>query len=245
MPQIFGTEHIIFMLVSVAVMVTALVLIGKFVKKERTKRVIIITCALIQLTFIIWNRLAVMEYGGGISEFLPTTFCATTSLLFPLAMIFCKKDSGILQFLASCMLLGGVLTFFYPDFIGQDASIFFDKTMSGLLHHTMGIFNFLLICVTGSYKPSMEKWNSLIFGLCAYMTYGIFMISMLGHNDAMYIYHPLIEGTIFNWVFVGAMFIILYTIALIVYEQISLKKEDRWVQKTYNKLKIKFEKLKK
>ena len=90
MPQLFGTEHIIFMLVSVAVMVTALVLIGKFVKKERTKRVIIITCALIQLTFIIWNRLAVMEYSGGISEFLPTTFCGTTSLLFPLAMIFCK-----------------------------------------------------------------------------------------------------------------------------------------------------------
>lgn len=203
------------MLVSVAVMVTALVLIGKFVKKERTKRVIIITCALIQLTFTIWNRLAVMEYSGGISEFLPTTFCGTTSLLFPLAMIFCKKDSGILQFLVSCMLLGGVLTFFYPDFIGQDALI------------------------TGSYKPSMEKWNSLIFGLCAYMTYGIFMISMLGHNDAMYIYHPLIEGTIFNWVFVGAMFIILYTIALIVYEQISLKKEDRWVQKTYNKIKNK------
>ncbi len=245
MPKIFGTEHIVFMLISVAVMVIALVLIAKFVKTDRARKVIVISCALIQLTFIIWNRLSVMEYSGGLFDFLPTTFCGTTSLLFPLTMIFCKEDSGILQFLASCMFLGGILTFFYPDFIGQDASIFYDKTISGLLHHTMGVFNFFLIFVTGNYKPSMKKWSSLLFGLCAYMTYGIFMISIIGKSDAMYIFHPLIEGTIFNWLFVGVVFILLYTAVLLVYEQIALKKEDRWLYQTYIKLKLKFEKSKK
>ncbi len=245
MPKIFGIEHIVFMLISIVVMVTALILISKFAKKEKTKRVLVVTCALIQLTLIIWNRLSVMEYRGGLFDFLPTTFCGTTSLFFPLAMIFCKKDSKMLQFLASCMLLGGILTFLYPDFIGQSSSVFYDKTMSGLLHHTMGVFNFFLICVTGNFKPSMKNWSSLIFGLCAFMTYGIFMISIVGKSDAMYIYSPLIEGTIFNWPFVGALFIVLYTIALIIYEQFALKKEDRWAYKTYVKIKEKFEKNKK
>ena len=74
------------------------------------------------------------------------------------------------------------------------------------------------------------------------MTYGIFSITIIGNSDAMVIYNPLIEGTIFNWLFTGILFIILYTICLLVYERIAFKKEDRWFDNFVIKVKQKFNK---
>ncbi len=242
MPKIFGLEHILFLVVVIVLATISLILIKKYVKSEKNQKILIIICAVIHFSLVVWNRLAVREYDLNILMLLPTTFCGTTSFVFPFCIVFCKKDSKILQFISSCAILGGVLTLIYPDFIGQDKSIFYDKTISGLLHHVFLVFNFILICMLGHFKPSMKNWNSLVLGLCCFMTYGIFSITIIGNSDAMVIYNPLIEGTIFNWLFTGILFIILYTICLLVYERIAFKKEDRWFDNFVIKVKQKFNK---
>ncbi len=242
MPKIWGLEHILFLIVVIIVATISLFLIKKYAKSEKSQKILIIICAIIHFSLVVWNRLAVCEYKCNFLEFLPTTFCGTTSFVFPFCIVFCKKDSKILQFVSSCAILGGFLTLVYPDFIGQDKSIFYDKTISGLLHHVFLVYNFILICMLGRYKPSMKNWNSLVLGLCCYMTYGIFSITIVGNSDAMVIYNPLIEGTIFNWLFTGFLFVILYTISLLVYERIAFKKEDRWLDILILKIKQKHNK---
>lgn len=90
----------------------------------------------------------------------------------------------------------------------------------------------------------MKNWVSFPLGLCVYMTFGIFMITIVGRGDAMYIYTPLLEGTIFNWAFTGFLFIVVYTILLLIYEAIVLPKDKQWVVVTTRKIKTKIQNIK-
>lgn len=237
MPKVYGIEHILFLLIVTIISTFSLILLKKYIKNEKKQKIVIIIFAIIHFSLVVWNRLAVNEYNLNLLKLLPTSFCGTTSFVFPFCIVFCKKDSKILQFASSCALLGGIVTLAYPDFIGQDASIFYDKTITGLLHHVFLVYNFILICIFGRYKPSMKNWNSLILGLCCYMTYGVFSITIIGNSDAMVIYNPLLPGSIFNWFVTGILFIILYTICLLIYERIAFKKENRWLSNILNKFK--------
>ncbi len=227
MPKIFGWQHLTYLAVVFVLMIAGWILIKKFVKKEKTLRIIFFCLGVVQLGLIIWNR-AVVEPTWNIIKLLPTTFCGTTSLVIAFILMFGKKNTKPLQFITMCAFLGGILTLFYPDFIGQASSIFYSKTISGLLHHTLFFFTSVLILITGYLKPDFKKWGSLPLGLCIYMTYGIFQISIVGRDNAMEIMKPLISGTPLNWVLVGALFLVLYTIFLFIYEHFAYKKEDRF-----------------
>lgn len=227
MPKVFGTEHLLYLLVCVVVSVVSLILIKKFVKTKKQKTILVKVMGVALFIAIMCNRFACCGWVFDIENFFPTTFCGTTSIIFSLTLIFAKPDSSLMQFVSSCAFFGGILTLIYPDFIGQNQSIFFGKTITGLLHHTLMVYNFILILLLGYYKPTLKKWQALPLGLCVYMTYGIFNITILGHSDSMQIYKPLLEGTPFTWFFTGILFILLYTMFLVVYELCAYKKEDR------------------
>ncbi|MDD4351059.1 MAG: YwaF family protein [Clostridia bacterium] len=238
MPEVFGTEHLLYLLICVIIATTSLIFIKKYVKTNKQKTILVKTMGVVLFIAIMCNRFACCGWKFDIQNFLPTTFCGTTSIVFSLTLIFAKPQSHLMQFASCCAFFGGILTMIYPDFIGQSQSIFFDKTITGLLHHTLMVYNFILILLIGYFKPTLKKWQALPLGLCVYMTYGIFNITVLGKTNSMQIYEPLLEGTPFTWFFTGMLFIILYTAFLIVYEYFAYKKEDRtW--HTWKKIKNK------
>lgn len=230
MPKIFGIEHFLYILVFTILSICSIMLILKRKKDERFIRKVVIFAAITNLVLVICNRLSVCaKFDWDYRQLYPTTFCGTVSFVFPIALLVCKKDSNVLHFISYCAFFGGLLTLIYPDFIGQSNSIFYPATITGLLHHSAMLYNFLLIVLSGYFVPSIKKIGCLSLGLCALMTLGIFNITILGYDDSMYIFHELISGTIFSWFFVGIIFILLHAIFLLIFD--FCKNKDQSVLK--------------
>ncbi|MBQ7165022.1 MAG: YwaF family protein [Clostridia bacterium] len=215
MPKIFGIEHIIFLAVSIPAIVAGLILVKKKVQSDRAVRILTVIMAAAQLVWLVLNRASVafMKEKSAI-YLIPNTFCGTASLTLPLAMLFLKKDNFVYHSLAYLGLLGGVITMVYPDFIGQDASVFYLPTLSGLMHHALMVFNVLMLYVTAQCRPTIKKYHYLPLALCVVMTVGLAEIEVIGFPTAMEIGGEFIPGTGLTWEVVGVMFLALHFISL-------------------------------
>lgn len=216
MPEMYGIEHLLYLAISLSITVIGLIFAKRYIKTEKNAEIVVRCLGLILFALIMWNRIAICLYDGGIKEFLPNTYCGATSLAFSFCALFLKRDSKIFHCLVYMAIVGGLATLLYPDFIGQAESIFFSKTISGLLHHSMHLFLALLMLVTGYVKPCIKRWVCLLLGLCVYVTYGIFLVTALGYGNAMYLYEPIIGGTPLTWYFTGALLLIAHAISLAV-----------------------------
>jgi len=144
-------------------------------------------------------------------------------LVFSLSALIFKKNSNIFHCLVYCGLLGGTLTLAYPDFIGQSDSIWYPMTISGLVHHTVMLFLGILMIRTGYMKPELKKWYILPIGLSFYMSFGLFLITYLGYNDAIQIYTPVLEDTPLDWLVLGVLFMSLVALFQILWGRLEKK----------------------
>jgi hypothetical protein len=226
MPEIFGWQHIVYLLIFIILGVSTTVLIKLKVKSEQTLSYIIKGVGVVLLGLLVWNRILLGMHNGWLGV-IPNTFCGLTSLLFALAAIFFKKGNVTFHFLIYMSIWGCTLTMIYPDFIGQADSIFYPLTISGLLHHSVSLYLSILMIVTGYFKPTIRKFYAYPIGLSFYMSYGLFLMDCIGLEEAMYIHEPLIEGTIFTWYFVGFLICVVTAAILIAYEYILKKKYNK------------------
>lgn len=225
MPQIYGIEHILYLLVVITIMTGLTIFIQKKVKTEKQIELTIKIIGIVLLLAIIWNRISVITLReSGIGSILPGTFCGASSLALAIAVLFFKKNSPVFHSIAYVGILGGILTQVYPDFIGQDESFFYAMTISGLVHHSIIFFLVFIMIKTGYLKPELKKWHLLPIGLAFYMIYGLFLITVLGYGDAMYIYRPILEGTPLNWIVLGSIFLVLHFLFLLFWELIQKKR---------------------
>lgn len=215
MPQIYGIEHIIYLIITISMMVVATLLIKKYVHTEQQLTFVIKIIGGLLLVAILWNRWSVSYYRSGFNAFLPGSFCGASSLFFALSTLFLKKNQAPFHCLIYIGMLGGLITIVYPDFIGQADSVLYPPTISGLLHHTIMFYLAVLMIITGYVKPNLKKWHYLPLGLSLYMTYGLFLVTVLGYGDAMLIYSPILEGTPLNWIVCGAMMLCLHFLFLL------------------------------
>jgi membrane protein implicated in regulation of membrane protease activity len=91
-------------------------------------------------------------------------------------------------------------------------------TISGLVHHTVTFYLVFLMLKSGYLKPELKKWHLLPIGLSIYMVYGLFLVTVVGYGDAMYIYHPILEGTFLDWDVLGVIFLLLHFLFLCLWE---------------------------
>lgn len=223
MPKIYGIEHILYLLFFAILFTVTLIYISKI--KDEKKIIKIVRCVgIILLVAILSNRIAIASYENNWMKLIPDTFCGTSSLMFALLVIFGKKDNIGLHCVSYIGVLGGLLTVFYPDFIGQAESIFHLRTITGLVHHTIMVYLFVLIIITGYFKPTYKKWYAIILGGSLYVTYGLFLINALGFTNAMYINSPILEGTGLYWYVLGPLFILIYGIFQIIWELVKKNK---------------------
>lgn len=232
MPKIFGKEHIIYMIISFALIITALVLIKKFCKTEKSKKIAVKVSGTVQLLVVLLNNIFLYQWVHRIEL---VSFCGTLSLLFALFAIFCKKDSSCLHFVTYSALVAGLIVTIYPTYIGQGSTIWFPSTITSLMHHSLSFYLAVLMLELGYITPNIKKWYAWPLGYCCMMCYGLFNIKIRGRADSMYINNPVLAGTKLNWFYMGLMFLAVYTLFLLIFDTVK-KKKDCFVVQTAKKV---------
>ena len=81
-------------------------------------------------------------------------------------------------------------------------------------YHSFMIILFLVIIVTGFFKPTIRKWYSLALGFCAYIAFALFLLQVCEMPSAMYITKPILSGTHLYWYVLAPLAGLIYFSAL-------------------------------
>ena len=225
-PQLFGIEHILYIIISTVVASTALLLGKKYAVSERSQRIFLKALALLLLAAITANRLSQVFRYGTVRWYciIPDSFCGMTSLVLALAVLFGRKDNCVLHFVWLLGLFGGISTVIYATFLDQNVSFFYLPTISGLLHHSFSATLAVALLMLRQIRITYKKWHYTFFGFTAYLTLGAFLMHTFNLSDAFHIAEPLIPGTpLTAWV-MAPMYAAGYGLILLSVELYSRKK---------------------
>lgn len=237
--EIYGLEHIIYLVISLILIIGLTIVFKFFIPKEKMFIVMKVLSA-ISLVLIIINRIVVANSRNkDFVSFLPDTYCSMMGFVLPIVVLIFKPTTKTFQYAIFAGMIGGLLTLFYPDFLVYFDNIFNIHPFTGLLYHTFMFFIFIVAISTGYFKPSFKNWSSLPIGLAFMVVVGAFGNSALNQSNNMYLNAPLISDSILTWWFVGILFLILYTLILQIYEMSTLPVKEWSIVRLYNKLKRK------
>ena len=196
-PELFGLEHILYIVISTLIGGLGLFFAYKYAKTEKVQNIIIKSLAIALLISIITNRLSQVFRDNDVRWYLiiPDSFCGMTSLMLGLAVLFGKKNNDILHGLWLLGIFGGISTVIYASFVGQNESFFYLPTISGLVHHSICAIVVVAIIMFKYIDITYKKWYCSAFCFTCYITVGAFLMHTFNLNDAFHIVEPLIPGT--------------------------------------------------
>ncbi|MBQ9790393.1 MAG: YwaF family protein [Clostridia bacterium] len=224
--NVFGSVHLIYLAISLTLTIIGLICAKKFAKSEKSQTIILKILAGALLVWILINRLSqVFRYDNvRWNQIIPDSFCGMTSLVLSLAVLFGKKDNNVLHFAWFLALIGDVITIAYPTFLNQGPSVFYLPTISGLLHHSLSLVLVIALLLFNQINITYRKWYCTLFGFTAYFTVGAFQMSVFGFSDAFHIVEPMLSGTpLTAWV-VAPIYIVGYSIVLLIIELVRKHK---------------------
>lgn len=220
-PELFGIEHILYIVISTILLGGGIYLAKRFCKDERSQKIVLKSLALLLFIAIMTNRLSQVFRYDTVRwyQIIPDSFCGMTSLVLSLGVLFGKRDNALLHFTWLLGLFGGISTVIYATFLGQGATIFYLPTISGLLHHSFSATLVIALLMFKQIDITYKKWYCTVFGFTAYLTVGAFLMHTFNLSDAFHIAEPLLSGTnLTAWVmapmYLGAYAIILLCIEL-------------------------------
>lgn len=225
-PQLYGTEHILYIIISTLVAATALLLCKKHAKTERAQKIVLLVLAALLFVAILTNRLSQVFRYDQVRWYciIPDSFCGMTSLVLSLGVLLGKKNNNILHFTWLLALFGGISTVAYATFLDQDISFFYLPTISGLLHHSLSATLTVALLMFKYIDITYKKWYCTFFGFTAYLTVGAFLMQTFHMSDAFHIAEPLIPGTpLTAWV-MAPMYAVGYGLVLLIVALVKRKK---------------------
>jgi hypothetical protein len=228
-PRLFGTEHILYLIISTLVATVALLFGKRFLKSEKDKILFLRIIAVLLFISIMANRLSQVFRYEETRWYLiiPESFCGMTSLVLSLAVLFGKKDNHVLHFVWILGLFGGVSSSIYASYVDQNISFFYLPTISGLLHHSISATLAVAILMFDYIEITYKKWYCTFFGFTTYLTLGAFMMQVFDMSDAFHIAEPLIPNTpLTAWV-MAPMYAAGYAIVLIIAEIIKKRRKSK------------------
>lgn len=219
-PQVFGKEHLIYVIVSIIVTLAVCILSKLFIKTEKAKTIFIKISGLILFIIIFSNRLAlVFEYDkANWMKLITDSFCSTSSYVLSLALLIGKRNNNVLHFIWLVALAGGAITTFYPNFIDQNPSFMYPPTILGMMHHTWSAIVVILMFLHGYLNLTYKKWYCTLIGFMAYLSYGAFLMCVLKFNNPFYMTGPAIDGTIFTAWVIAPIYIVVYSLIILIVE---------------------------
>lgn len=224
--NVFGSVHIIYLVITLPLSVLALFLGKKFAKSEKSQSIFLKSLAALLLIWIIINRLSQVYRYDDVrwEQIIPDSFCGMTSLVLALAVLFGKKDNPVYHFVWFLGLVGASITVFNPTFLDQGPSIFYLPTISGLLHHSLALVMVAALLLFGQIHITYKKWYCTFFGFTAYLSVGAFQMSVLGLPDAFHIAEPILSDTpLTAWV-MAPLYAAGYGLVLLVIELVRKSK---------------------
>ena len=225
-PQLYGTEHILYIIISTVIAAGGLLLCKKHAETERAQKIVLQVLATLLFVAILTNRLSQVFRYDQVRWYciIPDSFCGMTSLVLSLGVLSGKKNNSTLHFTWLLALFGGISTVAYATFLDQDISFFYLPTISGLLHHSLSATLSVAILMFKYIDITYKKWYCTFFGFTAYLTVGAFLMQTFHMSDAFHIAEPLIPGTpLTAWV-MAPMYAVGYGLVLLVVELVKRKK---------------------
>lgn len=219
-PQLFGTEHILYMVISAVLASAAILAAKKYLKTQKAQAFFLKTIAALLFVAVMTNRISQVFRYEQIRWYciVPDSICAMTSLLFSLGVLFGKKNNDFLHGLWLVSLFGGIATVVYCTFIDQNPSFFYIPTFSGLLHHSLSAMLAVSIFVFRQIRLTYKKWYCPLIGFLFYVTVGAFLMQTFHMSDAMHIAEPLLSDTPLTiWVMLP-MYVVAHAIILLAVE---------------------------
>lgn len=225
--KLFGIAHILYIIISTLLASFFLIFVYKYAKKEKYQKIFIKVLGMMLFIAIMANRLSQVFRYDEVRWYyiIPESFCGMTSLVLSLAVIFGKKNNGVLHFVWLLGLFGGISTVIYATFIDQGPTIFYLPTISGLLHHSISATLVVLLLMLKQIDITYKKWYYTLFGFTCYLTLGAFMMQVFNMSDAFHIAEPLLPDTkLTAWV-MAPMYAAAYAIILWVVEMIKKRRK--------------------
>ena len=226
-PQLFGIEHIVYIVISTIICGGTLLLGKKLAKTEKSQTVFMKALAAILFVSIIVNRLSQVFRYDDVRWYciIPDSICGLTSLLIAMGVLLGKRNNGFLHALWLISLFGGISTVVYATFLDQGASIFYLPTISGLLHHSFSAMVAVALFLFRWLELSYKKWHWQVVGFMFYVTVGAFLMQTFDMTDAMHIAEPLLPDTPLTiWVMLP-MYAAAYCLIMLAVEWIKKKKK--------------------
>jgi len=221
-PELFGIEHILYIIISTILGSLILLLSYKYAKTDKTKIIVLKTLAVLLFISIMGNRLSqVFRYDTVRWHLIiPDSFCGMTSLVLSLSVMFGKKDNNVLHFVWLLGIFGGISTVIYANFVGQGPTIFYLPTITGLLHHSFSALLVVALFLFRYINITYKKWYCTLFGFTCYLTVGAFLMATFKMSDAFHIVEPLLSNTpLTAWVmapmYAGAYALILFIVEIL------------------------------
>jgi hypothetical protein len=228
-PQLFGIEHILYIIITTVLAASGLLLAKKYAKTEKSQVIVLKILAALLFVAIMTNRLSQVFRYGTVRWYciIPDSFCGMTSLVLALAVLLGKKDNDVLHFVWLLGLFGGISTVIYATFLDQDISFFYIPTISGLLHHSLSATVVVALLMFNQIDITYKKWYCTFFGFTCYLTLGAFLMEAFDMSDAYHIAEPLIPDTpLTAWV-MAPMYAVGYGLILLIVEIVKRKKSKK------------------
>ena len=230
--KLYGWQHLTFLAIFIAASAVSLVLIKLKVKSEAKIDLTVRILGGVLLALIVFNRIAIAFHKESAWFLIPDSFCGMGSLGLSITCLFFKRGALPYHAFVYCMLFGGLITVFYPDFLGQEfhgkaTSFLYPATISGILHHALAGYISVLLFVTGHFKPCVKKTYALPITMCFILVFGIFLMDACGFEKAMYIRSPLVKGTFITWYVVEPLLVVFAYGLSFLYEYLVKKKESK------------------
>lgn len=224
-PELFGIEHILYMIISTLLGGGGLYFAYKYAKSEKVQKIILKCLAVALFVSVMSNRLSQVFRYETIRWYciIPDSFCAMTSLTLSLAVLFGKKDNYVYHFVWLLGLFGGISTVVYATFVDQNPSFFYIPTITGLLHHSFSAIVVIAILMFKQINITYKKWYCTLFGFTCYLTLGAFMMHTFNLSDAFHIAEPLLPDTPFTAWVMAPIYAVAYAIILFAIELVRKK----------------------
>lgn len=228
-PELFGIEHILYIVIS-TLLCSAILLAGKkLAKTPRSQTIFLKGLACLLFVAIMTNRLSQVFRYDTVRWYciIPDSFCGMTSLVLALAVLFGKRDNHVLHFVWLLGLFGGISTVIYASFVGQGPTLFYLPTISGLLHHSLSAMMVVALFLFRQIDVTYKKWYCTFFGFTSYLTVGAFLMQTFHMSDAFHIAEPLLSDTpLTAWV-MAPMYAVAYALILLGFELAKKKAKKK------------------